>query len=99
MKKNKYLPNNWKLYKDAPDNHFFDHPFDEFMTWKVAGWELPSSVCCIIRETDQKTKKVKEYVYSRPYHAQRRINKLMNSKKEFTVVDEVTVHQMYPDSK
>ena len=101
MPKKKYFPNNWRAIKDTPPE-FFGLPqghlsFEEFMDWKVAGWELPSSVCCIIRETDQKTKKVKEYVYSRVGHAQRKINQLMDESKEFTVVDDITVHQMYPD--
>ena len=45
----KYYPNNWEHYKDAPDEMFEPHTFEEVMSWKVAGWELPSSVCCIIR--------------------------------------------------
>ena len=44
-----YYPNNWEAYKDAPDDAFESHTFEEIMSWKVAGWELPSSVCCIIR--------------------------------------------------
>ena len=59
MSKKKYYPNNWRAYKEAPDDAFLPHTFDELMDWKVAGWELPSSVCCIIRETDPITKKVK----------------------------------------
>ena len=67
------------------------------MDWKVAGWELPSSVCCIIRETDTKTKKVKEHVYSKRSYAMKKIEDLMQSHKEFTIVDEYQVHQMYPE--
>ena len=61
-KKKPYYPNNWQAFKDAPDEMFCDHTFDELMDWKVAGWELPSSVYCIIRTMDVNTKKVKEYV-------------------------------------
>ena len=96
-KKQRYFHNNWQQYKDSPDEFFLAHEFDDFMNWKVAGWELPSSVCCIIRETDQKTKKVKEHVYSKRSYAMKKIEDLMQSQKEFTIVDEYQVHQMYPE--
>ena len=54
-----YFPNNWKKFKDAPPEMFTPHMFIEVMDWKVAGWELPSDVCCIIRATHLKTSKVK----------------------------------------
>ena len=95
-KKKPYQPNNWQLYKDSDDSMFIPHEFDEFMDWKLGGWELPSSVCCIIRETDPKTKKVKEHVYSKRAFAVKKINNLMDKGKEFTIVDEVQIHQMYP---
>ena len=96
-KKQRYFHNNWQQYKDSPDEFFLAHEFDDFMNWKVAGWELPSSVCCIIRETDQKTKKVKEHVYSKRSYAMKKIEDLMQAQKEFTIVDEYQVHQMYPE--
>tara|TARA_R100000329_G_scaffold15047_1_gene15508 strand:- start:21 stop:326 length:306 start_codon:yes stop_codon:yes gene_type:complete len=95
-KKKPYQPNNWQLYKDSDDSMFIPHEFDEFMDWKLGGWELPSSVCCIIRETDPKTKKVKEHVYSKRAFAVKKIDNLMDKGKEFTIVDEVQIHQMYP---
>ena len=96
-KKKPYQPNNWQLYKDSDDSMFIPHEYDEFMNWKVAGWEIPSSVCCIIRETDPITKKVKEHVYSRPRSAVNFVQKLMDEGKEFTICDEEQIHQMYPD--
>ena len=96
-KKKKYFPNNWRLYKDSDDSMFIPHEYDELMYWKVAGWEIPSSVCCIIRETDPITKKVKEHVYSRPRSAVNFVQKLMDEGKEFTICDEEQIHQMYPD--
>ena len=96
-KKKKYFPNNWRLYKDSDDSMFIPHEYDEFMAWKVGGWEIPSSVCCIIRESDPVTKKVKEHVYSRPQSAARFVHKLMEEGKEFTICDEEQIHQMYPD--
>ena len=97
MSKKKYYPNNWRAYKEAPDDAFLPHTFDELMDWKVAGWELPSSVCCIIRETDPKTRKVKEHVYSKPHYALQKINTLMDKGKEFTICDEAQVNQMLPE--
>ena len=97
MAKKKYFPNNWRLYKDSDDSMFIPHEFNEFMEWKLGGWEIPSSVCCIIRESDPVTKKVKEYVYSKPQSAVKRVQKLMDEGKEFTIVDEEQIHQMYPD--
>ena len=95
-KKKKYFPNNWRLYKDSDDSMFIPHEYDEFMAWKVGGWEIPSSVCCIIRESDPVTKKVKEHVYSKPQSAVKFVHKLMDEGKEFTIVEEEQVHQMYP---
>ena len=97
MTKKKYFHNNWKEYKDSPDDFFYDHSFEDFMNWKVMGWELPSSVSCIIRETDTKTKKVKEHVYSKRSYAIKKVEDLVQQQKEFTIVDEYEVHQMYPE--
>ena len=58
MAKKEYMPNNWQEYKDAPDDAFIPHTFEEIMSWKVSGWELPSSVWCVIRVTYVETKKV-----------------------------------------
>ena len=64
-KRKDYYPNNWQEYKDADDDMFVPHTFEEIMSWKVAGWELPASVVCIIRKTDIETKVTEEYTYSR----------------------------------
>ena len=99
-KKKRYYPKNWKAIKDTPSEYFkAEDPltFEEFMDWKLGGWELPSSVCCIIRESDPKTKKVKEHVYSKPSYAKKKILKLMEKEREFTIVDEANIHQMYPN--
>ena len=97
MTKKKYFPNNWRAYKETDPSFFLQHPYDEFMSWKVAGWELPSSVCCIIRVEDNKTKKIKEHVYSKPQAAVKFVNKLMEEGHEFTIVDEESVHLMSPE--
>ena len=103
MSKKKYFPNNWQRYKDCPDNFFslggnVHHTFDDFMEWKVGGWDLPSSVCCIIRVQDNKTKKISEHVYSKPTAAVKFINKLMEEEKEFVICDEEQVQLMLPSN-
>ena len=39
------FPNNWQEYKDCDDDVFIPHTYEELMSWKVANWELPSSIC------------------------------------------------------
>ena len=88
-----YFPNNWEEYKDLDDSHFIPHTFEEIMAWKVGGWELPSSVRCIIRVTDLKTRKVTEHVYSRHSAAQAKVNQLIETPDiEFVVADHEEIH-------
>lgn len=71
--------------------------FLEMMEWKVAGWELPSSVDCIIRTTHLKTGKVKEYVYKRRHAAENKIKQLINQKThEFCVTTHESQHYIGP---
>jgi hypothetical protein len=97
MAKKGDFPNNWQEYKDADDEMFVPHTFEELMSWKVAGWELPGSVCCIIRTSDLNTKKVKEYVYQKRSAAQAKVNQLIDTPDiEFTVVDHESIHFLTP---
>lgn len=96
-KKKPYFDNNWQEYKDAPDELFERHTFEEVMHWKVGGWELPSSVCCVIRATDLETYKVTEYVYRKHSAAQRKVNELINTRNtEFVVCDHDSIHFLSP---
>jgi len=96
-RKRDYYPNNWQEYKDADDDNFIPHTFEEIMSWKVAGWELPSSVCCIIRVNDLKSGKVKELVYQKRSAAQTKVNQLLSTPDvEFTVVDHESIHHLSP---
>ena len=97
MSKKKYYPNNYDALKQAPHEWFDQIPFDEFMDWKIGGWEMPSSVACMIRETNLKTGKVKEYVYSRSSDAKKRARKIMDAGNEFIVCTHEAVHHMYPE--
>ena len=67
------------------------------MDWKINGWEIPSSVACIIREQDIKTGKVTEHVYSRLSNANKRANKIMKEgKSEFLVCTHDDIGHIYP---
>lgn len=95
--KRDYYPNNWQEYKDADDNNFIPHTFEEVMSWKVGGWELPSSVECIIRVRDINTYKVTEHVYQRRAAAERKVQSLLNTAGvEFTVCTDETIHHISP---
>ena len=97
MAKKSYLPNNWQEYKDAPDDYFIPHTFDEIMEWKIQGWELPSSVCCIIRVSDLKTGKVKEHTYSKRSAAKLKIGQLIATPDiEFTIADHESIQLLTP---
>ncbi len=83
--KRRYYPNNWKQYKDSPDDMFIEHPYDEFMAWKIDGWELPCACTCIIRA--EENGKIKEYAYQTQGHAKRRIERLVKNQQNFVVCD------------
>jgi hypothetical protein len=94
-KRKEYYPNNWQEYKDCPDDMFIPHTFEEMMSWKIANWELPSSVCCVIRVTNTDTKKVTEHVYQKRSAAQQKVDALMHTPDiEFTVCDHQAIHHL-----
>ena len=89
----KYYPNNWKAIKDAPDELFDTCSYDDFETWKLQGWEIPSSVSCIIRAEDHRTGKVKEYTYKTSKGARDRLMKIMDAGHHtVTIVDHSAIH-------
>jgi hypothetical protein len=93
----KYYPNNWEAFKEAPDEMFEPHTFEEVMEWKVAGWELPGSVCCIIR-ANTKSGKIKEFVYQKRHAAEAKVRNLMAEGTEFTVCTDAAIHFISPGS-
>ncbi len=96
MSKKKYYHNNWAAIKDAPAELFDTLSFEELMDWKVCGYELPSSVACMIRETDLETGKIREWVYNKEGAAKRRARKIMDAGNEFIVCTPEAVHYIYP---
>ena len=77
MTKKKLFANNWKEYRDTPHELFPEDPFDEYMEWRVHGWEILPTHCCVIRASTN-TGKVKEYSYKRWSAAEKKINKLLD---------------------
>ena len=98
MTKKPYYPNNWKAYKDTPAELFDSIEYDEFMSWKVAGWEIPSSVKCIIREHNIRTGKVKEKVYSSKLRAELALSKQMESgESDFVICSDTAIVNLKPE--
>lgn len=96
--KKPYYPNNWKMFKDAPCEAFQPHMFIEVMEWKIAGWELPGDVSCLIRTTNLKTLKVKEHVYKRKHAAENKVRELMTKDThEFVVCTHESIHHVHPN--
>ena len=96
-KKKPYYPNNWKAYKDAHHSFFLPMDYEDFMDWKIGGYEIPSSVVCMIRETDVKTRKVKEYIYSSERAAKNKARSIMKKgESEFIVCTPNEIHHMEP---
>ena len=62
-KKKRYYPNKLKQLRAVPAEMFEPIEFDDFMDWKIAGWQIPNEVLCIIREEDPKSGKIKDFTY------------------------------------
>ena len=96
-KRPKYFPNNWKAYKESPDEFFLPISYKDFFNWKVMGWVLPSSVACVIRE--ERDGKISEKIYSQSQSANNYLTKQMSDKKNktiYTIVDDKQVQVLYP---
>ena len=90
----KYYPNNWEAIKEAPDEYFEPCTWQDFEEWKLSGWDLPSSVSCIIRAHNKDTGKVYEHTYRQAKRAKQRLLKYMDAddQYEITICDHNTIH-------
>ena len=96
----KYFPNNYDAVSQTPPEYFSDYlpTFEEFMDWKIGGYEIPSSINCIIRETRCDTGEVTEYVYQSAGHAKRRARQIMDEGvSEFVVATAEQLHYLRPE--
>ena len=75
----KYYPHNWDAISDAPAEYFESCTFEDFALWKINGWEIPSSVSCIIRAQHKDTGKVNEHVYKCSRSAVKRLMDYMDT--------------------
>ena len=97
MGKAKYFPNNWEHWNNAPEGWSNNETptFNEFMEWRVGGWDLPSSVNCIVRATNKDTGRVQEFVYNTDGNAVKKIQQLiLENNYDITIVNHDTV-QVY----
>ena len=97
----KYYPNNWKVIHDTPAEAFKfpdgDLTFEEFMDWKIGGYEIKDDYCCVIRTKDMDNGKIKEYAYQLRPAARKKYRKLKDKGKyEITIVQRDTVHFIQP---
>ena len=99
-KKKPYYPNNWEALSECPAEWFDSIPFDEFMDWKMMGWEIPTSIAAIVREQNLKTGEVKEYIYNTISGANKRCKRIMKeSKSEFLICTHDDIAHMFPTTK
>lgn len=91
--KKPYFDNNWDEYYNAPAEAFVDVSYVDFYDHRIANWELPSSVKCMMRISNTKTKKVEEKVYRRLADAQRKLSQLVSDPDiEITICDHNSIH-------
>ena len=96
----KYFPNNWKAYKDSPDEFFIPLTYKDFFNWKVMGWVLPSSIACVIREETDGY--ISEKIYSQRAAAHKYLDERTTTNRTntiFTIVDDKSVQVLYPNKK
>jgi hypothetical protein len=78
-----------------PEEFLHTPTWEEFEDWKLRGWEIPSSVCCIIRAENSKGK-VKEYVYQKQHAAENRVRQLVSEGASFTICTDDELRHVSP---
>ena len=75
----KYFANSWDDVMNAPDEIFAacaeQFSVQELIDQKTHGYEIPSSVLCIMRVHNIRTQKVTEHVYQQRLAATKRLGK------------------------
>ena len=83
------------MVAETEADYFPQIEFDDFYDSHVANWMLSSSHDCVIRATNLKTKKVKEYTYKYRKAAENKIKSLVHT-HEFVVCDHEAIHKLSP---
>ena len=78
-----------------PEDFLATPTWEEFEDWKLRGWEIPSSVCCIIR-AELASGKVKVYVYQKTHAAENRIKQLIAEGAEFFICTDEELRHISP---
>jgi len=94
-RKKPYFHNNVEAIREAPDEYFIPLEYDILMDAKLAGYQLPATVLCIIKEY-KKNGKVKEHIYQRGYAANRKIKRMIMEGHEFTLIDQEGCQHIIP---
>ena len=94
-KKKPYFHNNVEAYQEAPAELFESIEFEDFIDWKIKGYEIPSTVLCIIREYKDNGK-IKEHVYQRRHAANRKMKQLVMAGHRFNVIDQEGCQEIIP---
>ena len=93
----KYFPNNYDRIAKAPAHWFMSIEYEDFMDWKMNGWDIPESHDCIIRTISCKTGKIKEFVYQQHKSARKKVAKLiMEQEEEFIICTHDHIQHMKP---
>ena len=89
----KYYPNNWQAIADAPDEVFEPCAWEDFYVWRLNGWDLPSSVMCIMRAQHKDTGEVTEHIYKNAKSASKRlINYMQDGMHDVVVCNHDSIH-------
>jgi len=95
-RKGKYFPNNIKAIQEAPDFCFLPLAYDEFMEWKINGYELPESVFCLMRIRNYETQLIEEKYYNTRHYAKKRLAKCIEDGSEVTLVSNEGCYHIDP---
>ena len=95
--KRRYFPNKVAKLRAIPAEMFESIEFDEFMDWKIGGWQIPDEVLCIIREEEPTSGKIKEYVYKREHSAKKKAHEIMEAGNHFVLCTANLLQQMKPE--
>ena len=95
-KKQPYFANDWDMIADIDSEHFSQIPYEVFIDWRADSWELGDDYNVVIRATNTKTGKVKEYCYKQYESAHKKVIKLMESSPhmEVLVCDDDEMHYL-----
>ncbi len=95
-KKKRYYPNKVARLRAVPAEYFEPCDYDDFMTWKLEGWQIPNEVLCIIREHDPKSGKVREFTYKREHAAKKKTREIMDAGNHFVLCTANSLQHIKP---